>query len=108
MCWAKRHVIATAMITVFLSGNSDGGEPMPRSPSKSPHGASLPRRERCEGFSFEIPVGWSRMAPQKPGTKAMLVIGGYAANGIILVDKLHPLSLRAEQTLTKVPLEPFG
>ena len=53
------------------------------------------KRESFEGFSFERPNGWSRAAPDKDNTKAMLLLGGErsdVAKAMIKVDVGTPAS----------------
>lgn len=59
------------------------------------------KREHFEGFSFELPYGWSRVSPDEPKTKAMLLLGGErwdVAKGMVKVDVGKPTSPDARAT----------
>jgi hypothetical protein len=67
-------------------------DPQTAAPQATPEAAAEDgsgTRKQCEGFSFEVPTGWSSVPPDRPKTKAMLLIGAEpwnTAKGMIKID----------------------
>jgi len=56
--------------------------------------AAAKNRERFEGFSFELPDDWIRVEPDKPKTRAMLLLGAERwnlAEAMIKIDVGKPV-----------------
>jgi hypothetical protein len=86
VCWIV-GIVAVSGIPGCSKSTNEVGPAGANSPPRLESSAG--NREHFDGFSFEIPSGWSRVAPDRPKTKAMLLLGGErwdSAKGMLKVD----------------------
>jgi hypothetical protein len=72
--------------------------------------AVVAKRERFDGFSFELPNGWSRVTPDGENTQALLLFGGErrdSAKAMIKVDVGTPAS-KNPKTVAASLAQDFG
>ena len=63
------------VLSLVGCGTEPGGNTRGTSGAAPRTGETAAKRERFEGFSFELPSGWTRVAPDRDNTKALLVLG---------------------------------
>jgi hypothetical protein len=94
-------LIAGLVVVVGVSGCAKPADKPAQTAERSQLNSAVAKREHFEGFSFELPRGWSRVAPDRPKTKAMLLLGGERwdqAKGMIKVDVGVPTSPDSKAT----------
>jgi hypothetical protein len=87
-------LLLAAALLCPLAGCTKNDAPLPGEPAKpTPPQSPVATREQFDGFSCEVPPGWSRVSPDRQQTKAMLLLGSdrwNTAKAMIKVDVGKP------------------
>ena len=101
-----RKCLATVALIAAVGGCGSEEPSVPQQPGTvaspdAPVNAADAARQQFGDFSFAIPDGWSRVAPDRTKTKAMILLDGtdwQTAKGMIKVDVGKPAFPTARET----------